>query len=112
MNKVIMIGNVGQDPTINTTEAGKKVAALSLATSETYKNQQGEKVTKTEWHNLKAWEGKAELIEKYVFKGHKLAVEGKLQNSTYEDEGGVKRYRTEVLIESIEFLTPKDDSTP
>lgn len=103
-NKVQLIGNVGQGPTITNLESGKKVVRLSLATNENYKNSNGEKQTDTNWHNIVAWGKTAEIIEKYVTKGKEIAVEGKLKTRSYEDKDGVKRYVTEVVISEILLL--------
>lgn len=100
-NKVQLIGNVGQEPTITTLESGKKVVRLSLATNENYKNGNGEKQTDTNWHNIVAWGKTADIIEKYVNKGKEIAVEGKLTSRSYEDKEGVKRYVTEVVVSEI-----------
>lgn len=85
-NKVQLIGNLGKDPEIITLENGSKLAKFSLATNENYKDKNGEKQSKTEWHNLIAWNKTAELIEKYVTKGKEIAIEGKLSNKSYEDK--------------------------
>lgn len=103
-NKVQLIGNVGQAPTITNLESGKKVARLSMATNEHYKNSKGEKQTDTNWHTIVAWGKTAEIIEKYVEKGKQIAVEGKLTSRSYEDKEGDKRYVTEVVISEILLL--------
>ena len=97
-NKVQLIGNVGQDPIITILENNKKVARLSLATNENYKNSKGEKQTDTNWHTVIAWGKTADIIEKYVSKSKEIAVEGKLSSRSYEDKDGNKRYVTEVVI--------------
>ena len=103
-NKVQLIGNLGNDPEIITLESGRKLAKLSLATNESYKNAQGEKVTDTQWHNVVAWNRTAEIIEQYLGKGHKVAIEGKLTNRSYETKEGAKRYITEVVCNEVELL--------
>jgi single-strand DNA-binding protein len=103
-NKVQLIGNLGNDPEIITLESGKKLAKFSLATNESYKNAQGEKVTQTDWHNLIAWNKTADIIEKYVTKGKEIAIEGKLTNRSYETKEGEKRYITEVVVNEILML--------
>jgi single-strand DNA-binding protein len=103
-NKVQLIGHVGQEPSITNLESGKKVARLSMATNENYKNGNGEKQTDTNWHNIVAWGKKAEIIEKYVVKGKELAIEGKLTSRSYEDSEGTKRYVTEVVVNEILLL--------
>ncbi len=104
-NRVQLIGNVGNDPEIKNLDGGRKLANLTLATNETYKNDKGEKVEQTEWHRLTAWGVTAELIEKYVSKGKEIAIEGKLTHRTYEDKNGEKRYVTDVVINEILFLS-------
>jgi single-strand DNA-binding protein len=103
-NKVQLIGNLGNDPEIVNLESGKKLAKLVIATNETYKNDQGEKITDTQWHNVIAWGKTAELIEKYVTKGKEIAVEGKLTHRSYEDKNGEKRYFTEVVASELLLL--------
>lgn len=107
-NKVQLIGNVGQEPTITNLESGKKVVRLSLATNENYKNSNGEKQKDINWHNIVAWGKTAEIIEKYVKKGKEIAIEGKLMTRSYEDKDSVKRYVTEVVISEILLLGNKD----
>ncbi|MCF6347345.1 MAG: single-stranded DNA-binding protein [Flavobacteriaceae bacterium] len=103
-NKVQLIGNVGQEPTITNLENGKKVVRLSLATNENYKNAKGEKQTDTNWHTVVAWGKTADIIEKFVSKGKEIAIEGKLTSRSYEDKEGVKRYVTEVVVSEILLL--------
>lgn len=100
-NKVQLIGNLGMNPEIKTLDDGKKLAKMSIATNETYKNSKGEKVTDTQWHNLIAWGKTAGIIEKYLIKGSEIAVEGKLVYRSYTDKEGVKRYITEVQINEL-----------
>ncbi|TMU50736.1 single-stranded DNA-binding protein [Flagellimonas algicola] len=107
-NKVQLIGNVGQDPTITDLESGKKLARLNLATNEHYKNAQGERVTNTQWHTVIAWGKTAEIIEGFVTKGKEIAVEGKLTSRSYEDKEGSKRYVTEVVVGEILLLGGND----
>lgn len=103
-NKVQLIGNLGNDPEVITLENGKKLAKFSLATNDTYKNSEGEKITQTEWHSLVAWGKTADIIEKYLIKGKEVAVEGKLTNRSYETQEGDKRYVTEVVVNEILML--------
>src|SRR6478672_8867101 len=103
-NKVQLIGNVGNTPEIINTESGKKLAKLTIATNETYKNDKGEKVQDTQWHNVVAWGKSAEIIEKYVNKGKEIAVEGKLTHRTYEDKNGDKKYITEIVLTELLLL--------
>ncbi len=108
-NKVQLIGNLGQAPEIKTTEADKKYARFSLATNENYKNNKGEKVSETQWHNLVAWGKVAELAEQYLSKGSEVAIEGKLTHRDYTDADGVKRYITEVVVNEILLLDKKSE---
>lgn len=103
-NKVQLIGNAGNDPVIKSFEGGKKLANLTIATHDTYKNDKGEKVEQTEWHNVVAWGKTAEIIEKFVTKGKQIAVDGKLTHRSYDDKNGDKRYITEVVINEIVLL--------
>jgi single-strand DNA-binding protein len=103
-NKVQLIGNLGNKPEIITLESGKKLAKFSIATNETYKNAQGEKITNTEWHNLVAWGKTAEIAENYLEKGKEIAIEGKLTTRSYDDKDGNKRYTTEVVVHELLLL--------
>lgn len=109
LNKLMLIGHVGKDPDIRILEAGSKVATFSFATTEKgYTLANGTQVPeRTEWHNIVVWRGLADVVEKYVHKGDKLYIEGKLRTRNYDDSKGVKRYITEVFVDSIEMLTPK-----
>lgn len=109
VNKAILIGNVGNDPDVKYLEGGTAVAKFSLATSEVYKNRQGERVTQTEWHNIVAWRNLAELAEKYITKGKPLYIEGRITNRSWEDKDGNKRYTTEIVALSIQLLGRKGD---
>lgn len=106
-NKVQLIGNLGNDPEIITLESGKKLAKLSIATNESYKNAQGEKITDTQWHNVVAWNKTAEIIEKYLKKGNEIAIEGKLTSRLYETAEGEKKYITEVICNELLMLGSK-----
>lgn len=103
-NKVQLIGNLGNDPEIKTLESGKKLAKFTLATNETYKDEQGNKVTDTQWHYVIAWGPTAEVVEKYVTKGKEIAIEGKLTHRSYEDKTGEKRYMTEIVANELLLL--------
>ena len=103
-NKVQLIGNLGQLPEIRTTETGKKVARFSIATNDTYRSANGERVTQTSWHNVIAWGKLAEISEKYLTKGREVAVSGKLVHRSYVDKNGVKRYVTEVVLNELLML--------
>ena len=103
-NKVQLIGHVGQEPEIKTFDGGKKLANLTIATNDSYKNDKGEKVEQTEWHKVVAWGKIAEIIEKYVKKGKEIAIEGKLTHRSYDDKNGEKRYITEVVVNEVLLL--------
>ena len=105
LNKVMLIGNVGAEPEIRTTAGGKKVAKLSLATSRTYNDRSGQQQEKTEWHRLTAWERLAEIIEQYVHKGDRLYIEGSIEYSQTEDEGGKPRYWTDIVVREMVMLS-------
>jgi single-strand DNA-binding protein len=106
-NKVQLIGNLGINPEIITLESGKKLAKFSLATNESYKNAQGEKVIDTQWHNIVAWNKTAEIVEKYLVKGNEVAIEGKLTTRSYETKEGEKRYITEIVCNELLMLGNK-----
>ncbi len=107
VNKVILIGNVGKDPEVRHLDRNMAVANIALATTERgYTLQNGTQVPeRTEWHNVVLWGGLADVAEKYVRKGDKLYVEGKIRTTTYEDQTGIRRYRTEILAENMEMLS-------
>ncbi len=105
VNKVILIGNLGKDPEVRHLENGAAVANFSIATSENYKDRKtGEKVSQTEWHNIVAWRGLAEIAEKYLKKGAKVYIEGKLKTRTWQDKDGNNRYSTEVITDNLTML--------
>jgi len=103
-NKVQLIGNLGNDPEIITLESGKKLAKFSVATNESYKNNKGERITDTQWHNIVAWGKTAEIVENFVGKGKEVAIEGKLTTRSWEDKEGQKRYTTEVVCNELLML--------
>ena len=106
-NKVQLIGNLGNNPEVKTLESGKKMARFSVATSESYRNANGEKITDTQWHTLIAWGKVAELAEKFLHKGSEVAIEGKLINRSYNDKEGNKKYVTEVQVNELLMLGEK-----
>ena len=111
VNKVILIGNVGKDPEIRHIEANNvSVAKFPLATSETYKNKSGEKITNTEWHNIVMWRYLAEFAEKYIKKGNQIFVEGKITSRSYDDKDGNKRYITEIIADNVRLLGRRDNN--
>lgn len=112
LNKVMLIGNVGKEPDVRYLDHGVAVATVVLATTERgYRLQNGTEVPeRTEWHNIIFWRGMAETVEKYVHKGDKLFVEGKIRSRSYDDQNGVKRYITEIFADNMEMLTPRSAS--
>lgn len=106
-NRVQLIGNLGTNPEIKTFDGGKKLAKMSIATHEAYKNAKGELVKETTWHNLIAWNKTADIIEKYLTKGSEVAIEGKLVNNNYTDKDGVKRYTTNIEVNEVLMLDTK-----
>lgn len=111
VNKVMLIGNVGKDPEVRYLDNNVARASFSLATSETYKNKNGEKVTQTEWHNVVIWRGLAEVVEKYVKKGARLFIEGRLRYRSYEDKDGVKKYFTEIQGDVMQMLDRRSEES-
>lgn len=109
LNKVTLIGNVGKDPEIQTLEGNIKVAKFSLATSETYRDNNGQNQSTTDWHNIVLWRGLADLSEKYLHKGSLVYVEGKLKTRTYDDRDSQRRYVTEIIAEQLILLDKKND---
>lgn len=112
LNKVMLIGNVGQEPVVRYLDSGVCVATFSLATTERgYTLQNGTQVPeRTEWHNIVVWRKQAEFVEKYVHKGDKLYVEGKIQSRSYDDKQGVRRYVVEIMTEMVDLLTSRQTS--
>lgn len=108
LNKVLLLGNLGKDPEIVILEGNIKVAKFALATTEGYKDENGQTHSQTEWHNIVLWRGLAELAEKYLRKGSMIHLEGKNRTRSYEDKQGQKRYVTEVVGEQIILLDKKE----
>jgi len=104
-NSVRLTGHLGGAPEIKITESQKKFAKISLATNSYRKDKDGQRVTETTWHNIILWEKQAELAEKYLVKGSKISLEGRLTNRFYTDKDGAKRYTTEVVVNEIDFLS-------
>jgi len=111
VNKVILVGNVGKDPETRYLEGGTAVCSFPLATSETYRNRDGEKISNTEWHNVVLWRGLAEVAEKYVRKGSQLYIEGRIRTRSWDDRDGNKRYTTEVVGDNMQMLGKRSDET-
>ncbi len=114
VNKVILLGNVGKDPDVKYFDSGQAVATFSIATAERgYTLPNGTQVPeRTDWHNIVASNRIAQVVDKYVHKGDKLYIEGKLRTRSYTDKSGAQRYITEVYVDTLEMLTPKNSSTP
>lgn len=104
INKVIIIGRMGADPEVKTVTGGNTVARLSVATSEQWKDREGQKQERTEWHRVVVWGKLAELCGKYLAKGRQVYVEGRLQTRSWEDQQGQKKYATEVVANTVQFL--------
>ncbi|NQT77629.1 MAG: single-stranded DNA-binding protein [Bacteroidetes bacterium] len=110
INKVILVGNLGKDPEVRTLENGTKVANFTLATSETYKTKDGQKVTQTEWHNIVLWRGLAEIAERYMKKGNQVYIEGKIKTRSWDDKDGNKRYTTDIVGDNLTMLGGRKDT--
>ena len=110
VNKVILIGNLGKDPEVRYLDNGVAVANFSLATTENYKNKEGERVSQTEWHNVVLWRGLAEVAEKWLKKGSSVYIEGKIRTRKWEDKDGNTRYSTEILGDNMTMLGGKPSS--
>lgn len=104
INKVILVGRLGAEPEVKTITGGNTVARLSVATSENWTDKQGQKQERTEWHKVVVWGKLAELCGKYLAKGRQCYVEGRLQTRSWEDQQGQKRYATEVVANTVQFL--------
>ncbi|MCW9049158.1 MAG: single-stranded DNA-binding protein [Deltaproteobacteria bacterium] len=110
VNKVILVGNLGKDPELRYTPSGTAVATFSIATTERYKDREGNRQEKTEWHNIVAWRQLAEICGKYLHKGKQVYIEGKIQTRSYDDRDGNKRYITEIVVDQMQMLGSRDDS--
>ena len=110
VNKVILVGNLGKDPEVKYLDSGVAVANFSLATTESYKNKEGERVNQTEWHNIVLWRGLAEVAEKWLKKGSNVYIEGKIKTRKWEDKDGNTRYNTEILADNMTMLGSKSTS--
>ncbi len=113
LNKVMLIGNVGRDPEVRYLDGqsgNAKVATFTLATTERYRDRNGEQKEITEWHNIVAWRNLADLSEKYVKKGTQLYIEGRLRTRSWDDQSGNKRYTTEIMADNIQLLGRKSDN--
>jgi len=110
INRVILIGNLGKDPDVITFDNGVKKATFSLATSESYKNKEGNRVDQTEWHNIVMWRGLADIAERFLRKGNQIYLEGKLKTRSYEQDG-IKKYITEIFVDNMTMLGSRKDSS-
>jgi single-strand DNA-binding protein len=111
VNKVILIGNLGRDPELRRTPSGTSVASFSIATTEKFNDRSGNRQEKTEWHNIVVWDKLADLANQYLKKGRPVYLEGRLQTSSWDDKnGGGKKYKTEVVATTMQFLGGRDDS--
>ena len=112
INKVILIGNLGKDPDVRHLENGATVANFPIATSENYKDRKtGEKVSQTEWHNIVVWRGLADITERYLKKGDKVYIEGKLRTRSWQDQDGNTKYTTEVVADNLTMLGKSSDNS-
>lgn len=109
LNKVILIGNLGRDPELKMTPGGQALARFSLATTETWKNPQGERQSKTEWHNIVIWGKQAETAEKYLRKGQQIMVEGRIQYREYQDQTGAKKTACDIRCDNFVMLGRRED---
>lgn len=116
VNKVILIGNLGKDPEVRYVNESTPVANFTLATTESYKDKNGNRQDVTEWHNIVVWRGLAEIAEKYLKKGKQIYVEGRIRTRSYDDKEGIKRYVTEIVADTLNMLGKRegadDESRP
>jgi single-strand DNA-binding protein len=116
VNKVILIGNLGKDPEVRYLDNGVAVANMSIATTENYKNKEGDRVSQTEWHDVVLWRGLAEIAEKYLKKGSSVYIEGKIRTNKWVDKDENTRYKTEILADKLNMLgrsvSSDDNNTP
>jgi single-strand DNA-binding protein len=113
INKVILIGNLGKDPEVRSLEGGVKVAKFPLATSESYKNKDGQRIDSTEWHNVVMWRGLADVAERFLKKGSQVYIEGKIKSRSWDDKDGTKRYATDIVADNMTMLGRRsEESSP
>jgi single-strand DNA-binding protein len=108
LNKVMLIGRLGRDPEIRYTQSGNAVASFSIATSEYWRDKQGQRQEKTEWHDIVAWDRLADQAQSYLKKGSMVYIEGKLQTRSWDDQQGQKKYRTEIVANQVRFLDSRE----
>ncbi len=109
VNKAILVGNLGKDPEVRTTQNGAKWARFSLATTESYRDRDGNRQDLTEWHNIVLWRGLADIAERFLRKGSKVYLEGKIQSRSYEGQDGQTRYVTEIIGQNLTMLDSRRD---
>ena len=112
LNRVLIIGRIGKDPEVRHTQSGQSVASFSVATDESYKDQSGQKVEKTEWHRITAWGKQAEFIGNYLGKGRLVYIEGKIETRKWTDNNGQERYTTEIKAERVQAMDKRPDGQP
>ncbi|MBK7140949.1 MAG: single-stranded DNA-binding protein [bacterium] len=112
VNKAILIGRLGKDPELRYTPGGRAVATFSLATSEVYQNQEGQRQEATTWHNIVCWGKTAELAKEYLRKGREVYLEGRISNRSYDDKDGNKRYISEVVVQNMRFIGSRQQGEP
>lgn len=110
VNKVILVGNLGKDPEVRHLQDGVAVARFPIATSESFKDKNGQKQERTEWHNVVVWRGLADVAEKYLKKGHSVYIEGKIRTNSYQDKEGIQRYSTEIVADNLTMLGGRSDN--
>ena len=110
INRVILVGNLGKDPEIKNLESGVKLAKFSLATTETFRDRDGNRTEHTEWHNIVLWRGLADIAEKYLNKGKSIYLEGRIRTRKWEDQDGVTKYMTEIQGDSMTMLGGRRDT--
>jgi len=109
LNRVMLIGNLGREPELKYTTGGQPVVTFSLATSRKWKNQEGDQQEDTQWHNIKGWGSRAEVMAKYLRKGARVYVEGRIETRSYDDKDGNRKWFTEIVCQNFVFLTKKGD---
>ena len=111
VNKVILIGNLGKDPEIRYTPSGQAVATFSIATSEKWRDKDGQTQERTDWHNIVTWGRQAEIAKEYLKKGQPVYLEGRIQTRSYDDKEGVKKYITEIVVQRLQLLGGRPDGS-
>ena len=112
VNKAILIGNLGADPELRYTPSGAAVANFNIATTERWKDKDGQPQEKTEWHRIILWSRQAEIAKEYLHKGSSVYIEGRIQNRNYEDKDGIKRYVTEIVGQRMQLLGSRGAASP